>query len=183
MARDPPRGRFLIVHGGHDGQTRKIAEHIAGRLRERQRDAEVADATTLAADFSLAGFDTIVLGAAVRRERHSPAIVEFVRRHHDTLARRRGGFFSVCMAAASPHPERRALAQRWSEQFFDTSGWRPSHSAVFAGALRYRQYNWLLRLVMKRIARSEGVSTDTTHNHEYTDWRAVERFADSLAGS
>ena len=175
--------RILIVHGGHDGQTRKIAEHIAGWLRDRQQQVEVADATTLAPGFSLAGFDTVVIGAAVRMARHPPTIADFVRHHRDALARRRSGFFSVCMAAASPRPDRQQQAQRWSEQFFRDTGWQPPHAAVFAGALRYRHYNFLLRLVMKRIARAEGVSTDTTRNHEYTDWRAVERFADEFASS
>lgn len=175
-------GKTLIVHGGHDGQTRKIAEHIAGRLRDRQQQAEVADATALTAQFSLAGYDTVVIGAAVRMAKHPPAIAEFVRRHHEALARRRSGFFSVCLAAASPRAGRRAEAEQWSEQFFVHTGWRPAHAAVFAGALRYRHYNFLLRLTMKHIARAEGMSTDTSRNHEYTDWRAVERFADELAG-
>ena len=83
--------KILIVHGGRDGQTRKIAEHIAGRLRDRQQQAEVADATALTAQFSLAGYDTVVIGAAVRMAKHPPAIAEFVRRHHEALARRRGG--------------------------------------------------------------------------------------------
>jgi menaquinone-dependent protoporphyrinogen oxidase len=29
---------------------------------------------------------------------------------------------------------------------------------------------------MKRIAKREGGSTDTSHDHEYTDWDAVARF-------
>ena len=37
---------------------------------------------------------------------------------------------------------------------------------------------------MKRIAATEGASTDTTRDHEYTDWGALDamaaRFADSL---
>ena len=176
-------GKILIVHGGHDGQTRKIAEHIAGRLRDRRQEAEVVDASTLGPQFSLAGYDTVVIGAAVRMGQHSPAIAEFVRKHGEALAHRRGAFFSVCLAAASPRPERRAQTGQWSEQFFDNTGWRPPHAAVFAGALRYRHYNVLLRLLMKRIARAEGISTDTSRNHEFTDWRAVERFADELAGS
>lgn len=174
-------GKILIVHGGHSGQTRKIAERIAGRLRDRRQEAEVVDASALAPQFSLAGYDTVVIGAAVRMEKHPPVIAKFVLTHRDALARRNCGFFSVCLAAASPRAERRTQAGQWSEQFFGDTGWRPRHAAVFAGALRYRHYNFLLRLMMKRIARAEGMSTDTSRNHEYTDWRAVERFADELA--
>ena len=174
--------RVLIVYGSHDGQTRKIAEHMGGQLRVRGHEVEVADVRALADNFSLAGFDTVVVGAAVRMNKHPPAVVNFVRRHRDALARRRGGFFSVCMAIASPRADRRAQASHWPEDLFRGTGWRPPHVAIFAGALRYRHYNFLLRYIMKHIARSEGVSTDTSRNHEYTDWQAVERFADELAG-
>ncbi len=40
--------------------------------------------------------------------------------------------------------------------------------------------SWLIRFVMKRIARSEGASTDTSRDYEYTDWSAVARFGDAL---
>jgi menaquinone-dependent protoporphyrinogen oxidase len=34
---------------------------------------------------------------------------------------------------------------------------------------------------MKRIARKEGGPTDTSRDYEYTDWEAVDRFADAFA--
>jgi menaquinone-dependent protoporphyrinogen oxidase len=33
---------------------------------------------------------------------------------------------------------------------------------------------------MRAVARREGGSTDTTRDHEYTDWDAVNRFADQI---
>lgn len=33
---------------------------------------------------------------------------------------------------------------------------------------------------MKLIAKSEGTSTDTSHDHEYTDWAALDRFVGEL---
>ena len=41
-------------------------------------------------------------------------------------------------------------------------------AATFAGALRYRDYGLLKRLMMKWIARQEGGDTDTSRNYEYT---------------
>ena len=34
---------------------------------------------------------------------------------------------------------------------------------------------------MQRVARKAGLSTDTTRDHEFTDWNAVERFATEFA--
>jgi len=44
----------------------------------------------------------------------------------------------------------------------------------------YTKYNFLVRLVMKRIAREAGASTDTAHDHVYTDWAALDILADEL---
>ncbi len=51
----------------------------------------------------------------------------------------------------------------------------------FAGALRYSEYGWMMKRVMKSIARREGNDTDTSRDHEYTDWPAVDRFANDVA--
>ena len=45
-----------------------------------------------------------------------------------------------------------------------------------AGALAYSHYNLLVRFIMKRIARSAGADTDTSHDYEYTDWADLDRF-------
>ncbi len=52
---------------------------------------------------------------------------------------------------------------------------------MIAGALKYTQYNWFIRWVMKGIARKEGGSTDTSRDHEYTDWRQVAAYARRLS--
>ena len=44
-------------------------------------------------------------------------------------------------------------------------------------ALLYRQYNFFMRWVMKRIAAKAGGDTDTSRDYEYTDWNDVRAFA------
>ena len=174
--------RILIVYASSEGQTAKIAEHIARRLREKQHRVEIVDGARLPGTFSMDGYDAAIVGAPMRMARHPAPIIEFVKTNRAFLERVPSAFFSVCMAAASPRPEKQRQALTGSENFFRITGWQPRHSAIFAGALRYRQYNFLLRFVMKRVARSEGVSTDTSRDHDYTDWKAVTRFADGFAG-
>jgi menaquinone-dependent protoporphyrinogen oxidase len=69
------------------------------------------------------------------------------------------------------------------EEFFTATGFRATTHKPIAGALLYRQYNWLVRLVMKRIAKAEGGSTDTSRDHEYTDWVDLDRFVAGLVAS
>jgi menaquinone-dependent protoporphyrinogen oxidase len=171
--------KVLIVYGTMEGQTARIAEFVATRLRERGHSVEVADSATLPRAFVIE-HDAIIVGAPVRMLRYPRAVRRFVATQRAALNRLPSAFFSVCLAAASPHPEKQRVAHTWAEQFPRSQRWQPRRTAVFAGALRYRQYPVLLRFMMKRVAASEGVSTDTAHDHEYTDWNDVARFADDF---
>jgi menaquinone-dependent protoporphyrinogen oxidase len=50
-----------------------------------------------------------------------------------------------------------------------------------AGALLYTHYNFLVRLIMKNIARKAGASTDTSRDYDYTNWPALDKFVDDFA--
>ena len=52
---------------------------------------------------------------------------------------------------------------------------------MFAGALLYTRYGWVKRHLMRAIARHEGGDVDTSRDHDYTDWDAVEHFAGDVA--
>ena len=56
-------------------------------------------------------------------------------------------------------------------------------TASLAGRLAYTQYGFVKRWIMWGIARREGGSTDTTRDHDYTDWREVARFADRVGAA
>lgn len=52
----------------------------------------------------------------------------------------------------------------------------PTRVELIAGALKYTQYNPLVRFIMRRIAATAGGDLDTSRDYEYTDWAAVDRF-------
>jgi menaquinone-dependent protoporphyrinogen oxidase len=86
-------------------------------------------------------------------------------------------FVSVSGAAAgSPDQARECV-----EEFFRQTGWHPAIWATFAGAMAYTQYGPVLRWIMKLISRRQGGPTDTSRDHEMTDWAAVDQFAERLA--
>jgi menaquinone-dependent protoporphyrinogen oxidase len=86
--------------------------------------------------------------------------------------------------AAPPDRRRQAQAdvQRMIDGFVADTGWTPAHTLPVAGALAYSKYNFLVKLVMKRIARHNGASIDTSRDWEFTDWQAVDRFVAERAG-
>ena len=125
--------------------------------------------------FTPDAFDAIVIGASIHMSKHSRQLSEFVRRHIARLNAVPSGFFSVSLSAAGSEQER-ADASRFVEEFLQQTGWNPAIKTTLAGGLQYRDYGFLKRWMMKKIAREAGKDTDTSKNHEYTDWNAVDKF-------
>jgi len=169
--------KILIPYGTTEGQTAKIAAHIADIGRQAGHAVDIAHAPDLADDVPLDGFGAVLVGASVHEGRYQRSVAKFVERHRGWLSEHRSGFFSVSLGAASKHPEEAAEVRHIMERFCAEHGWKPQASESFAGALKYTQYNWLKRMLMKQISKKEGGSTDTTRDHEYTDWSQVDAFA------
>jgi menaquinone-dependent protoporphyrinogen oxidase len=117
---------------------------------------------------------------------------EFVKRHLASLQLMPAVFLSVSLSEAGAEdpaatPARRAQsaadANKMIQAFLTETGWHPSHLHAVAGALMYTKYNFLIRFVMKRIARQAGASTDTSHDHDYTDWEGLDRILDELGSN
>ena len=175
--------RILIVYGTTEGQTAKIAQHVADVGRRLGHDVDVRHAPDAQGDAEGDGYDAIVVGASVHEGRYQRAVRDFVGRHRDLLASHPSAFFSVSLAAASRDPAERGAVEKIAADFASRAGWKPTAMASFAGALKYTQYSWLKRALMKRIAASEGGATDTSRDFEYTDWDEVTRFAEDFLGA
>jgi menaquinone-dependent protoporphyrinogen oxidase len=172
----------LIVYGSLEGQTQKIAERIAEVIRHQGHQVNTLSAKQLPADFSTSKYDAAIIGGPVHMERYPKYLQHFVTTHRDWLNRIPAGFFSVCMAIHSQRPESRAQGLRYGENFLAQTGWQPILSKTFAGAVKYTQYNIITRFIMKMISKYNGASTDTSRDYEYTDWKAVENFAEEFVG-
>ncbi len=91
-------------------------------------------------------------------------------------------FFSVCLHIVSGTPEAEREARTTAEDFVASCEWTPSRNELFAGALKYTRDELFKRFMMTRIVKSCGGSTDTTHDHEYTDRAQVARFCTEMVG-
>jgi menaquinone-dependent protoporphyrinogen oxidase len=171
----------LVVYGTSYGQTARIARRIEGELADRGFRVSVFNIDELPRTLRLDEFDGVLVGASLIIGGYQRPIRAFVRRHVATLSGMPSGFFAVSGSAGSADPAERAEARKIATAFLERVGWRPTVCASIAGAIRFTQYNVVLRQVMKRISRKEGVSTDTSHDHEYTDWSQVAQFAASFS--
>ncbi|MFC5366421.1 flavodoxin domain-containing protein [Salinirubrum litoreum] len=172
---------ILVPYATSEGQTARVVDRIADRLREHGHTVELVQIERDPADVSTADYDAVIVACSIHTGRHQPEIVAFAEQQREALSSRPSGFVQVSLSAASDDPERRGEAAGYVEEFFAETGWRADLVGSFAGALRYSEYNFLLRFVMKRIAKSSTGDTDTSRDYEYTDWDAVDAFADDFA--
>jgi menaquinone-dependent protoporphyrinogen oxidase len=170
--------KALIVYGTTEGQTAKIAQHIADAGRKVGHSVDVVHAPEILPGDSLDGYAAVLVGGSLHEGRYQRDVAKFVEQRREWLGKRRSGFFSVSLGAASRNPEEVAEVQHLIDTFATERSWKPDMTASFAGALKYTQYNWLKRALMKHISKKEGGSTDTGRDHEYTDWAQVTQFAE-----
>ncbi len=172
--------KLLIVYGTTEGQTRKIARFIESILEGSGHHVTIADA----ADEPPAPseFDAVLVGASIHMHNYQSAVVHYVQKNIRALNKMPSAFFSVCLAVASDIEEENKEAAKIAADFLVRVGWSPLMIGHFAGALKYTQYDFLKRLVMRMIAKQEGRSTDTSQDYEYTNWDAVKAFALEFAG-
>jgi len=169
----------LILYATTEGQTARIAERIAQTLRGRGHAAEICPASSDRAGPGLATYDAVIVGASIHYGRHPGYLRSLVRSQRDTLEALPSAFFSVSLSAGGPGAKPKA-ARRYLEVFLRQTGWNPRQTATFAGALQFSKYGAVKRLLMIVFVGLGGGDTDTSRDYEYTDWGAVERFAETF---
>jgi menaquinone-dependent protoporphyrinogen oxidase len=174
--------RVLVLYGTTDGHTQKVAATLAGILIWQGHRVDVIDAQRASPRVRPDDYDGVVVAASIHIGNYQRAVKRWVRFHAAELNCRPSAFVSVCLAILEQRPEARQAAQQIIERFLERSGWRPVTTRTVAGAVRYTQYNWLKKWIMKRIAAKGGGGTDTTRDYEYTDWDDVRAFAREFAG-
>jgi len=173
--------KILIVYGTTEGQTRKISHFMEAILKDRGHEVTVSDASETPP--SPASYDAVIIGASIHIHKYQSAVMHYINHHIEVLNKMPGAFFSVCLAVASDMDEEHREAEKITNDFLEHAGWKPSMTTQIAGALKYTQYDFFKRLVMKMIAKREGRTTDTSKDYEYTDWNAVREFVTEFAGT
>jgi len=170
-----------IIYGSAFGQTAKIAFRMRNVLLEHDVLVAFLNAEALVPGFDLSGFDGVIIGSSVIAWKHGRAITRFVHAHREPLSTTPSAFFSVSGSAGSIYSEKRTEARSLMDRFLEAARWNPRLRATFGGAVAYTRYPFFIRWIMKRIARKEGAPTDTTRDHEMTNWEEVDAFAHRFA--
>jgi menaquinone-dependent protoporphyrinogen oxidase len=179
-----------VLYATREGHTARIADRVAAGLIARGLLAEIRNVRDPDSIPPLDRYCAVILAASVHAGKHEPEMVKFVKERLEELQSMPAAFLSVTLSEAGAErpdatPEEHARfsadVQSVLDTFFNETGWHPQHVKPVAGALLYTKYNFLIRFIMKRIARKSGGDTDTSRDYEYTDWLALDRFVEELS--
>lgn len=171
---------ILILYGSLEGQTEKISQYLAQQIQDKGHQVSTIAGDHLPADFSEDNYDAVIVGGSIHMNNYPKSVKKFVLAHRDWLNKAPSAFFTVCMAINSEKAKSKEQALQYGKIFISQTGWQPRLTVTFAGAVKYTQYNFITRFIMKMISKSEGGSTDTSRDHEYTNWDAVKVFSENV---
>ena len=167
---------ILIVYGTTEGHTRKIAQHIGGFIREMGHNAEVLDSADVREEFKADGFNSFIVMGSLHQGNHQRSLVHFVKKHREELKLAPSAFLSISLTAASKDGDHLEELQECVDRFTEETEWTPTKWIPVAGALKYIEYDWFKRMILKSISKKAGGDTDTSKDYEYTDWAELEAF-------
>ena len=165
-----------VFYATTHGQTRRIAERIADLLCREGYDSHALDMSSIESRrFDWQHAYGAVVAAPLHASSHQQSAEDFVRRNVGHLNAVPSWFVSVSLSAASVNLRERLAAEDIAQAFAERLGWSPRRLGSVAGRLASTQYSLATRWSMRRIARATRASTDTSHDHEFTDWAALAR--------
>ncbi len=173
--------KILIAYGTTEGQTRKIAQRAAEHLRKRGAEVVLWDSAEERFDLTVEEFGAVILAASVHQEQHQQAVRVFATAHHAALNGRPSALISVSLSAVLE--ETRADAEGYVERLSALTGWRPAKTLLLGGALRFAEYDYFQRQIVKFIVMKRGLDDDDDGEdgeREFTDWDALARFLDDF---
>lgn len=169
--------KFLIVYGTKQGQTEKIAKFIRDEIESFGHAVKVFDSDKNPPTLANGEFDAAIIGAPVHASGFPRSLKVWARNNSKVLNQIPSTFFSVCLGILQQDSKVQIQERVIVLDFFSWAKWYPKTWTVFAGALIYSKYNWLLKRIMHFIAKRAGSETDISRDYEYTDWGQVRKFA------
>jgi menaquinone-dependent protoporphyrinogen oxidase len=166
--------KILILYASTEGQTEKVAQHIAAAVLASGHAAVVHNIGGEHPLPSIRTFDGVIAAASVHQGYHQDAAINLVTAQSENLNAVHSAFISVSLAAAMD--DGKAEAQDYVDRFLAATGWKPEMTLLLAGAVRLSGYDYFERQVMKYIVFQRGVAHDLDVDYECTDWGALDGF-------
>ena len=179
--------RFAVVFATTHGQAGKTASrivedftangHLVDHFKADDPDPRV-DSIAWWSDL-----DGIVLVGSIHVGLYQSALRRFIERHRSKIESTRNALVSVSLTATKTDPQSQRTLQEYEETLFEQTGWRPHRVVHVKGAVVYRRYGFWLRWFVRWFVGQSVGATDSKRDHEFTDWEAVDAFAERFPSS
>ena len=171
--------RILILYATVEGHTRKIAETLTSEFEAHYMDVILTNVSD--PGYCDPGtFDAAVLCAPIHIHRYPSEFVKYIQSWKSSLQEVPTALVTVSLAIASDKVDERQEAEEYPQILVSKTGWLPDHYHHAAGALKFLEYDFFKRWMMRRISDAEGGPVDTSKDHELTDWSALKAFAEEF---
>lgn len=173
--------KYLILYSTTDGHTVEICKRIQDVLEKDGHTVTVQELMPNT-DVDLSPFDRVVIGASIRYGKNKPEVKRFIDAQQSALEAKSAALFSVNAVARKPEkltPE----TNPYVKKFLASISWKPANIGIFGGKIDYPIYGFVDRTMIRFIMWMTKGPTDPTGTFEFTDWKAVERFAGELTAA
>lgn len=153
---------LLIAYGSKRGSTREVAEALAKKLAEGEREVELRRAADVE---DLTPYDGVILGGSLYFGRLHGDIVRFLAKHRRTLSELPVAVFALGPMTVEPNDLAASRAQL-DKALEKVPGVEPRSIAVFGGVIDPTK----LRFPLSRMSPSDA-----------RDWDAIDAWADEIA--
>ncbi|HEX9106900.1 MAG TPA: flavodoxin domain-containing protein [Longimicrobiales bacterium] len=170
--------RIFIVWSSTEGQTRRIVQKMEQEIRKAGHQLETINADDPPRGWIFSKADAVLVAASVHKGHYTEGLRGVLGKQSARFQALPTAFMSVSLSAARPETEQEA--EGYIASLLQETGFKPALTVSIAGALRYPEYSFFKRRMMKSIAGKGGLPTDTSVVHEFTDWERVRTFTHDL---
>jgi menaquinone-dependent protoporphyrinogen oxidase len=161
--------RILVGYATRAGSTMEVAQAISDRLCQQGYRAEVSPIESVT---SLADFQGIILGSAIRYGSWLPEMLSFIKTHQAELKRIPVAVFTLHMQALNQDSVSAANRAKYTQKVH--SYLVPRAEAFFAGKIDPTSLSFFERIAVKMVKSPTG---------DKRDWNSIQTWADNLRKS
>lgn len=167
---------FIIVYASHEGQTQKVAHHVARQVENLGHTARLINVGDAEKDADAGDFDAAVIAGDLDSSERAAALAQFVQDHKPALEAAPCALLSVRLEAGMKEASGKRAVQDGINTFEEMTSLRPDRTLPVGGAYHDRGHSGMARALHHVWMHLKGITPDPSGHTELTDWQALEAF-------
>lgn len=170
----------MIIYATVEGQTGKIANFAADKVRDLGSEVVTIDANT-SEMISLDNIEAVILAAPVHERRHPRKFEAMLSSYREELEARPTLLLSVSLSAA--FNEGLAEAKDYLTEMEMRTNFNPTTDACVAGAIRTSKYDYFASQIVRHVVLRDREFDSGVEEHEFTDWGNLANIVTAFLGA